>query len=91
MYDVYRQLRDPKTVEKLDLELGIHHRVRPSEAGRLWLLITPYASEAARLRVGDAKAQAAQDAAVEEARRATYIPPPPRPVSRVPAPMPAGD
>ena len=77
MFEVHRALRDPASVEKLDLELGIHHRVRPTPSGRLQLLITRYASQEARLRAGDARAQAERDRQLEQLRRDTKVPPPP--------------
>ena len=94
MYDVYRALKDPATVDRLNLDLAIKYRVKPTESARLQLLIGPYASEAARLKASDRHAaEATEAAALEEARReaAARPPPPPPPVSRVPAPLPAGD
>ena len=78
MYDVYRALSDPKTVDRLNLDLAIKHRVLPSESGRLQLLITPYATETARLKASDRRdAKATEDAVLEEARREVQARPPP--------------
>jgi hypothetical protein len=77
-------------VDRLNLDLAIKHRVLPTESARLQLLIGQYASESARLKASDRRAaDATEQAALEEARRATKANPPP--TSRVPAPLPAGD
>lgn len=81
MFDVYRQLRSDAVRQRLDQQLILMGITNPTESARLQLLITPYASEKARTRVGDRNAQDAQDAAlVDEAaaelKGALYSPAP---------------